>query len=247
MSNQLFNQKFFNSLVLGQELVGFAEKSIPLKSGRSSPYYVNWRRGTENAVTMDLLTDQIIYFTRQLGLNPDCFYGVPEGATPVGLLTQFKWALRSGNPEKYSLAMGRGKAKEHGASKDRYFIGEPRGKVVVIEDVTTTGDSLLKTLDSLDCLRDQGVEVIAALGLTNRNETRDDGKTVEQVLQERGVRYHALSNARELLPLAFQRQRPSYRVARAVERYFDQYGTAPLSLLERIELMKLEQLAREKL
>jgi orotate phosphoribosyltransferase len=40
--------------------------------------------------------------------------------------------------------MGRAKPKDHGDPKDRYFVGEPGGKVVILEDVTTTGKSLIE-------------------------------------------------------------------------------------------------------
>ena len=35
--------------------------------------------------------------------------------------------------------MGRAKPKQHGSPEDKYFVGEPNGKIVVLEDVTTTG------------------------------------------------------------------------------------------------------------
>ena len=38
---------------------------------------------------LDKLTDFVVSFTKKLSLEPDCFYGVPEGATKLGILTQY--------------------------------------------------------------------------------------------------------------------------------------------------------------
>jgi orotate phosphoribosyltransferase-like protein len=35
------------------------------------------------------------------------------------------------------------------APKDKFFVGVPKGKTIVIEDVTTTGGSLIETLNGL--------------------------------------------------------------------------------------------------
>jgi len=40
----------------------------------------------------DKLSDYVMAFVEDSGLQPDCFYGVPEGATKLGIITQYKWA-----------------------------------------------------------------------------------------------------------------------------------------------------------
>ena len=133
MSN--FNQEEFNRFILENNVVGFFEEPIRLKSGRMSNWYVNWRNIAEDVLLLDKLIDYVITFTENLGLEPDCFYGVPEGATKLAIITQYKWAKAQADygPGKYVLPMGRGKPKEHGELKDRFFIGIPRGKTVVLE------------------------------------------------------------------------------------------------------------------
>lgn len=192
-----FNQKDFDDFVLENKVIGVFDKPIKLKSGRLSNWYVNWRTVCEDVFLFDKLSDYVISFTKDLGLNPDCFYGVAEGATKLGLFTQYKWAKESTNYSKGShvLSMGRGKPKEHGLLKDRYFLGEPKGKVIVLEDVTTTGDSLINTID---VLIQNDVLIIAAYGLTNRNELRDDGLSVKEAIERKNIPYHSLSNGSEL-------------------------------------------------
>ncbi|MDP7141266.1 MAG: hypothetical protein QF362_01860 [Candidatus Woesearchaeota archaeon] len=227
----VFNKEEFNSFVLDNSIVGFFEKPITLKSGRMSNWYVNWRDIAEDVFLMDQLTNYVIAFTKGLGLEPDCFYGVPEGATKLGTLTQDKWAKQSPyySQGSHVLPMGRGKHKDHGAAKDKYFVGVPKGNVIVLEDVTTTGDSLLSTIDYLI---EAKVSIIAAFGLTNRMELRDDKQSVQQAVEAKGIPYHALSNALQLLPLAYKTHQPGEEIAKAIEQEFQQVGVEKLILLQ---------------
>src|SRR3989344_2596417 len=224
-----FNQEEFNRFVLDNGVIGFFDQPIKLKSGRMSNWYVNWRNVAEDVFLLDQLTDYVIAFTRDLSLEPDCFYGVPEGATKFAVLTQYKWAKESPAyaPHSHALPMGRGKPKEHGAPKDKYFVGEPRGKTVVLEDVTTTGGSLLTAIDRLT---ESDIPIIAAFGLTNRMELRDDGQSVQTAVGSRNVQYHALSSALQLLPEAYQRLHPGEQIARAIEEEFEKYGVERIKL-----------------
>ena len=90
-----FNQEEFNNFILETKVVGFFEEPIKLKSDRISNWYVNWRNVTGDVFLLDKLTDYVIAFTKDLVLQPDCFYGVPEGATKLGIITQYKWAKES--------------------------------------------------------------------------------------------------------------------------------------------------------
>lgn len=226
----LNEKEAFTNFIIENNIIGFFEKPIKLKSGRSSYWYVNWRNISENVFLLDKLTDYIISFVKSLGLKPDCFYGVPEGATKLGLITQYKWAKKQLNYGKkmYSLAMGRGMPKEHGDPKDKFYLGFPKGKVIILEDTLTTGGSLIESIDKLLNLK---VNVIGAIGLTNRNEMRDDGKSVEDAIKEKGVQFYAMSNAIELLPIIYQKIKPGIEIAKIIEDYFRKYGISKLNLV----------------
>ncbi len=224
-----FNQSQFNDFIISSGAVGFFNEPIKLSSGRMSNWYVNLRKISYDVFLLDKMADFVIEFVSDLQLKQDCFYGVPEGATKLGIIAQFKFAKMQANygAGKYCLPMGRGKLKEHGAPEDRVFEGKPRGRTIVIEDVTTTGDSLLRVIDQL---RTEKVEIIAAIGVVNRNEKRDDGKTVAQAVQEKGLNYYQMANAVELLPLAFRKLQPGEEAARLVENYFATYGAEKINL-----------------
>lgn len=229
-----FNQEEFNKFVLDNNVVGFFEQPIKLKSGRMSNWYVNWRNIAGDVFLLNQLAEYVTAFTKEaftkdLGLHPNCFYGVPEGATKIGLFTQDKWAKESPNygPNSHVLPMGRGKPKEHGDPKDKYFVGQPKGRTIILEDVTTTGGSLLNTIDNLI---EAEIPVIAAFGLTNRMELRDDGQSVQEAVESKDVLYFSLSNGLDLLPEAYRKLNPGENIAKAIEAEFQQYGVEKLKL-----------------
>ena len=225
-----WNRERFNRFIISQEVIGFFKEPLKLKSGRISNWYVNWRNVAEDVYSIDILSEFVLSFVNDLGLKPDVFYGVPEGATKLGVICQYNWAKNQKDYSKSShkLSMGRAKPKEHGDPKDRYFLGMPSGKVILLEDVTTTGGSLLETIDKL---KEIDVDIIAAIGLTNRNELRDDRKSVEESVAEKGVKYYAMSNALELLPILCQKLKPDEEIGKNIEEYFKKYGTQELKLL----------------
>ena len=209
----------FQNFIIENNVIGFFDEPVRLKSGRISNWYVNWRNIAADSFLLDKLTDFVLKFITFLKIHPDCFYGVPEGASKLGVITQFKWARKQDNYETgaYRLPMGRGKYKLHGDLKDRSFLGAPKGKVVILEDTTTTGGSLVDTIKKV---KELNVNILAAIGLTNRNELRDDGKSVEQLILEENVQYYAMSNALDILPLL----KPKKEISKQIEEYFKKYG-----------------------
>lgn len=214
-----FNSQIFLQFIIDNQVVGFFDQPITLKSGRQSHWYVNWRTVSNDVFLMDQLSDFLISFISDLNLTPSSIYGVPEGATKLGVLSTYKWAKaqKSYAAGSHVLPMGRGKIKEHGVPEDRFFVGVPRGNIIVVEDVTTTGGSLLETLDQLSKI---DVKVIATIGLTNRMEKRDDGKSVAEAVSEQGVPFFSLCDATILLPKAMEILKPSETIRKFIEEEF---------------------------
>ncbi len=224
-----FDQDQFYQFIIDNEVIHFLDWPVTLNCGIESHLYLNWRNVTNDVFLLDQLTDHVLAFTSDLKLQPDCFYGVPEGATKVGLFSQYKLAQQSPAYSKGShvLPMGRGKAKSHGEEANRQFIGKPLGRTVVLEDVTTTGSSLITAVDSL---QQAGVNVTAALGLTNRMLKSHNAEPVATALIGRGVPYYSLSNVADLLPRAYLALKPSDDIVSKVEEEFRLYGTQEIKL-----------------
>jgi orotate phosphoribosyltransferase len=192
----LFNAHEFIDFMRHHGIVQHHEIPITLKSGETSHLYVNWRKAAHDAFLMNAVVGYVLNFATDQGIQPDTFYGVPEGATILGVLTQFHYAKNQGfTTGSHALAMGRRQPKSHGDPTDRHFIGVPRGRVCVLEDVTTTGGSLI------DCIRQlnhNGINVTAAISLTNRNPDDKGPRSVHGQLAALQVPYYSLSDASAL-------------------------------------------------
>jgi orotate phosphoribosyltransferase len=223
-----FDPGAFHQFLLENKVIGFFETPLKLKSGRISHWYVNCRVLSDRLGEIDRLADFVLAFSKKHGLYADYYYGVPEGATKLAVILNYKKG-KSSNDRDQALVIGRGKPKEHGDPKDRYFIGpiQEGDAAIVIEDVTTTGGSLVQSIENL---KESKIDVVAAIGLVNRMERRDDHRSVDQAISDLGVPYLAMSRATELLPLAREISGPSPSVWQEVLEYFDQYGIEPLKI-----------------
>ena len=215
-----FDRKSFENFILNKGMLGISEKSFTLVSGRDSHFYVNWR--LNDVFLVDRVSDYVLDFVGDLGIEADCFYGVPEGPTRLANLTQVKFAKQSSNYGEGShvLPMGRGKPKDHGDPKDRYFVGAPEGKVIILEDVTTTVGSLV--VKGIKPLQEMGLDIVAAITLTNRSIQKNYAE--EYVKSETGVNYFAMSHAFDMLPEACKKFKPSDSVKQALQEEFENYG-----------------------
>jgi orotate phosphoribosyltransferase len=215
--------------MLTHNVVGFFPQEITLSSGRKSSWYVNWRTVSSNTFLMDQLSDFVVAFLRGQKTAFECIFGVPEGATKLAVISQLKWAKAQPDfaTRAYPLAMGRGKVKTHGDPKDAQFVGIPNGRIVVLEDVTTTGESLIKTVAQLQSL---GLEVVMAVSLTHRNERRDNGQTVAEALHAMNVKHCAMSEALTFLPIVIAQHHPSPEIMHSITQEFALYGEREITL-----------------
>jgi len=222
-----FNQEEFENFILENKVIGFFEKPILLKSGRLSPYYINWRNVTEDVFLTDKLSDYVISFVKKKGISPDCFYGVPEGATKLAIITQYKYAKLSPHygPGSYVLCMGRKQPKDHGEPKDKYFLGAPRGKVIVLEDVLTTGSSIFSAIESLKKIK---VEILGVLVLTNRMEKTNEGENPVKMITSQGISFFQMTDSLRLFKKAFEKFQPNSETIEKIKEYFKKYGISPL-------------------
>ncbi len=227
----VFDQSEFNKFIEESGVYGFFKEAITLKSGRKSHFYANWRNVVEDVFLTEKLANYLIEFVKANNVEVDTFYGVPEGATKLGVITQFIFSKQQTNYGKGSaiLSMGRAKPKDHGAPKDKYFVGTPQGKTVVIEDVTTTGGSLITTLEGL---KEAGINVSAVISLTNRMEKRDDGLSVKEAIEKMGMKFYNMSTAIELLPIMYKKLSPGEEIGKEIEKEFEEFGVEKIKLLK---------------
>lgn len=229
----MFDQKEFEEFAV-THAVEFLSEPLTLASGRKSHWYINWRNVVDDVFLANKLSDYVVEFVKQIGLNPDCFYGVPEGSTKLAILIQDRWAKMSPDyrPGSHCLPMGRSKPKNHGEARNRNFIGVPRGRIIVLEDVTSTGRSLIEECFRVLQLNDQSyqVNIIGAISLTDRMELTEQvgnlpgGTSVEQALRSLDITFDSMTNAFNLLPRAYQLKRPTKDIVDAINREYKEYG-----------------------
>ncbi len=223
-----FDREKYEMFLIENNCVGFFDPPVTLASGRPGYWYMNFRTLLSNLKLKDEMLRFAYSFMEEHNLKPVCFYGVPEGATQWGLgLTDMIDYLP---PEQVKPTIGRAKPKKHGDPKDKYFIGNlmPGDNIVVIEDVTTTGSSLLGELDKLS---EAGLEILKVVAFGNRLEIGNDGKSVAELVADKGYEYVALTDTSTILPLAYNIKQPGRKIAEKIEKYSRQYGAVELKLL----------------
>jgi uridine monophosphate synthetase len=130
--------------------------SFRLKSGQLSDFYIDFRKALSIPVLWENIIVQVLEKIR--GLEFDAVCGVPSGAVPLASII----ALRCGKP----LLLCRKDAKAYG-NKNK-LEGKYNGdwKCLIVEDVITTGGSVMETFRTLT---DHGVGVKDVLTLANRS------------------------------------------------------------------------------
>ncbi len=133
-----------------------------LVSGRMSRFYVNCKPTTLHPRGMYLVGHLMFHLLADL--KPEAVGGLTFGADPLAMATAFASQL-AGQPVKaFSIRKAK---KDHGISKWIEGDLEPEAKVVVIDDVATTGGSTIKAIERA---REGGLEVVAAAVLVDREE-----------------------------------------------------------------------------
>lgn len=225
-----FDQGALNRFIIDNGVVGFFTEGRTLKSGRFSYWYANCRNLASTVKLIDRTADFLIAFIAARGLECDYVYGVPAGITGLATIVNYKRGM-TGDRE-HRVVIGREKAKPHGDPRDRYFIGKvERGdRVVVIEDVTTTGGSML---NSLGALAEVGVTVVAAVSIIDRMERRDDGKSVAECVVEKGSIYCSMTDADQLIRLAIDRYRPEADFLHRFQQRYNEYAMKKIDVAPR--------------
>jgi orotate phosphoribosyltransferase len=137
-------------------------KLFKLASGRESTYYIDCRPVTHSAEGLALIGE--IFFELIKDLDIQGIGGLTMGADPIAhgaALISFQ----KGKPvNAFSV---RKFTKEHGAGGLVVGDVKPGDKVVIVEDVVTTGGSTLKAIEAA---RDFGLMVVKVLILIDREE-----------------------------------------------------------------------------
>lgn len=144
----------------------FGYGEITLASGRKSNFYFNLKPTMLNAEGAALLAELTFDALRDDRL--DYVGGLEMGAVPIaGAIAQLSWLKN----QPIAAFFVRKKPKQHGARLEVEGLAKGEtlnGKrVVIVEDVTTTGESAIKALRAV---QDAGGEVVLVFSMVDREE-----------------------------------------------------------------------------
>ena len=158
-----------------------------LSSGKKSSYYLDCKLTTLDPEGALLTGYCLLELLDEMGVKPDAIGGLSMGADPLVTAAGVVSAL-----EKRPLAgfLVRKEAKKHGRQRQIEGFENPVGKkVVVVDEVCTTGGS---TEEAIEAAEREGCQVIAVISLVDREEGGSDALRSK-------YNYRSIFTARELL------------------------------------------------
>lgn len=131
-----------------------------LSSGGTSDYYIDCRTTTLDARGAQLVGEVFLDEIREQGWEADAIGGLTMGADPIVVAV----AVTSGTMHGFLV---RKAEKQHGTGQRIEGFRENGARVVIVDDVCTTGSS---TVQAIEAAREFGFEVIGAMCLVERQD-----------------------------------------------------------------------------
>lgn len=157
-----------------------------LKSGQRSKWFIDAKQTLCRPPGMLLAANAVLDVLEAMPVRPDAIGGLTMGADPVAFITAGVAADRGIELKAFSI---RKEEKTHGAGGAVAGALDPGDRVIVVEDVSTRGTSLLQAVDAI---RSVGAVPVLALAVVDR------GGTVGELAAKAGVEFKALITAPDL-------------------------------------------------
>jgi orotate phosphoribosyltransferase len=133
-----------------------------LSSGAASDYYIDCRTTTLDAKGARLTGEVFLDEIRQQGWKPKAIGGLTLGADPIVVAV----SVVSGDLNGFLV---RKAEKQHGTGQRIEGFCEKRARVVIVDDVCTTGAS---TVQAIEAAREFGFEVVGVMCLVEREDAK---------------------------------------------------------------------------
>jgi orotate phosphoribosyltransferase len=133
-----------------------------LSSGGTSDYYIDCRTTTLDAKGSRLAGEVFLEEIRQRGWKPRAIGGLTMGADPIVVAV----SVVSGELDGFLV---RKAEKQHGTGQRIEGFRDKGARVVIVDDVCTTGAS---TVQAIAAAREYGFEVVGVMCLVEREEAK---------------------------------------------------------------------------
>ena len=219
-----YKQEFINFMV-ESEVLKFGE--FTLKSGRKSPFFMN----AGAYVTGTQLRRLGEYYAKAIhdnyGLDFDVLFGPAYKGIPLAVATSMAISELYGKEVRY--CSNRKEVKDHGDTG--ILLGsklKDGDRVVIIEDVTTSGKSIEETYPIIKAQGD--VDVLGLVVSVDRCERGKGEKSALTEIQEKyGFRTTAIVTMKEVVEHLYNKEYKGKVIIddtlkAAIDAYYEQYG-----------------------
>ena len=221
-----YKQEFIEFMIDSQVLK-FGE--FTLKSGRKSPFFMN----AGGYVTGSQLMKLGEYYAKAIhdkyGDDFDVLFGPAYKGIPISVVTAIAYSKLYGKEIRY--CSDRKEEKDHGADKGSFLGSKLKDgdRVVMIEDVTTSGKSMEETVPKVRGAAN--VEIIGLMVSLNREEVGLSGQksALEEIKEKYGFDANAIVSMSEVTEYLYNRPYNGTvyiddTLKNAIDEYYKQYG-----------------------
>ena len=154
-----FLMKQIGLMLVRNESIKFGDYT--LTSGKKSPYYIDLRQTISSPITMDWISNSLArIILNEIGKDKvDKILGVPTAGVPFATMVSQKLAL--------PLIYYRKARKEHGVRKKIEGSVERNDRVLIVDDLITTGESVI---EAAAAVREQGAIANELVVLLDREQ-----------------------------------------------------------------------------
>ena len=220
-------KKEFIQFMVDSKVLKFGE--FTLKSGRKSPFFMN----AGGYVTGSQLKKLGEYYAKAIhdkyGDDFDVLFGPAYKGIPLAVVTAMAYSELYGKEIRY--CSDRKDEKDHGADKGS-FLGsklQDGDRVVMIEDVTTSGKSMEETVPKVRGAAD--VTIVGLMVSLNRMEVGKGGEKValDEVKDLYGFETAAIVDMDDVVEALYNKEVNGEvviddTIKAAIDAYYEQYG-----------------------
>jgi orotate phosphoribosyltransferase len=150
--------------------ISFRLGNFTLSSGATSDYYIDCRTTTLHAEGGRLAGHSVLSLLEENQIEAEAVGGLTLGADPIvsNVATASAWRAlsRPGAPLLHGFIVRKAE-KAHGAGRRIEGFCRPGARIVIVDDVCTTGAS---TITAIEAAREAGMTVTAVVCIVEREE-----------------------------------------------------------------------------